>query len=300
MDNFKQTENLIFDTIILIFTGVSLFISILTLILMIFSKEIRRKNDETINNFLTKNTFLSIIFSSIFLSTMYIHTLYGHIHQNISFDNWLCRLFGYLLYCCQTSFMYSLFIHALYRYIRIVFHNRNQLNSLKIYRFIVLIQWIISFLLILIPHLLNDIRYVKDDFNCQIEIINLRGMIIITPISYLIPSNSITFIYIYTLYFYRTIPRLTNDFRQQNRTKRDIIILKRISTLITFVNLAGLPTLILCILSNILNELPWWTRQFGWLALSFAYGSVPFILILISPQLKRLFIHRQNHVHPIN
>lgn len=296
-----QFINILFDSIILLFAAISLFICILTLIFMFLSKEIRRKNDETINNLLTKNTFVTIICSSVFLLSMYIRTLYGHINVNMTngFDGWWCYFLGYLLYSCQVSFMYSLFIHALYRYIRIVFPNSNQQNSERIYQLIILVKWVISFLLVLICYLLNDIRYVNDDSNCQIEVVNLRGMVTIIPIGYVIPSNLITICYVYTLYFYRKSIRIRNDIRQRTRTHRDILVLKRISTIITFVNVTGLPTLLLCILSAILGQLPWWTRPFGWLTLSFAYGSVPFILILVSPQLKRLFVRRFNRIHPI-
>ncbi len=81
----KQYVNIIFDAMIIIGCAVvALFVSVLTLALMFFSRTIREK--DRINSLLTANPFMSLVIVSLFTLDIYIYTFYGYIHPNNSFD----------------------------------------------------------------------------------------------------------------------------------------------------------------------------------------------------------------------
>ncbi len=138
MEISRQYENIIFDIIIIVCALVSLFVSVLTLILIFFSRKTREK--DRINNMLTGNSFLSLVIISLFTIDMYGYTMYGHLYPNNCFDGWWCKIKSFLMYSSGASFMYSLFLHAIYRFCRIVYSMRPRLQSFQIYQLMIIIQ----------------------------------------------------------------------------------------------------------------------------------------------------------------
>ena len=241
---------------------------------------------------LTCNTYFNAFLLNCMMLVMYFYNLLGNVHFPIVFDDRWCRIRAYLTHVCFCAFYHSFVLQATFRLFRIVFYRYQFLQSFALFFSSIVIQWILSFLFILPNFFFNDFQHLRREFNCWIELTNIRGLILATIFIYHNPLMMIFIIYIRIILYTRRVKHLQRQRQKSNR--RDLIILKRIVLLGLITIGIGLPTIIVVLIYIITKFIIPFAYHIQGLSISLGVliGSVS--LIFINPQIQRVF--RQNRI----
>jgi hypothetical protein len=283
----KQVTNIVLDSLIIVFSVITVLVSIAMILIMLFYKSTIR-GDRTAH-LLIINIYVSLFIGCAMSLDIYCYTLYGHLYVNVSFDGPWCYIKAYLFYVSGCGFFYSYFLQAIYRLCRIVFYTKPALQTYKLYVYGIIVQWLLSFLQVIPVLVLGTFEYLPYDYHCQIPIQNIRGLIIGLSLVHLIPVSLTTACYIYTMMYIRKYSAIVKSVRQQANDSRDALVLRRIFVLLGVIIGSGMPTLGISLFSQFSGYLPYWSSQFQWLSATSSICCVSVILIFVSPNLQKFW-----------
>lgn len=243
----EYLTNQIIDYSIIISSSISLCISFLMFIFIIYHLKKRPNSPNQVTLLLTANMYMSLLTYFIVMTDAYLRVLNGHIYSIIKSNNIIyCQICAYFLLMSICSIFYSNTLQAIYRLCRIVFYTYRFYQTFRFYIITIIIQWFICFIFFLPNLFLGDFEYIIEDFRCQISYKNNRASLITAALIYFVPI-SITFgCYIFTL---RKI-RNRNDLRQHMThmqlitARRDLIVFFRIFILFGLMIISSIPATI--------------------------------------------------------
>ncbi|CAF1221788.1 unnamed protein product [Adineta steineri] len=234
------------------------------------------------------------------LMSMNIRSILGDLYKQ-SFDSPLCIFSGYLS-LLMFSMLYMTFVNqAFYRLIRIVYFQNRQLQSLKLYIILPIIEIIIStiFLCVFIP--LNGITYLPNDHFCYATFTNIPGILATAVIVYICPFCCILFIYIRITRF---IHRQGNSqtFIIQQRQARDLLIIRRILIIVITLLLIGIPALTLIFMFIVTGKEHPLLARIAFFPVSASQAGLSVALLFSIPQLKNIVVNLQTRetIMPVN
>lgn len=163
------------------------------------------------------------------------------------------------------------------------------------YALIIPIMWIISFLLILPTYIWHDTQFIPVENVCLVTINTPRGLIWLTIIIYGLPMNIIGTIYLQLMLFMRQSSGMASV-----RTKRDVVVVRRIVLVVSVLMLIGAPTVIMEIMLPFTNVGKPLFYRISDLTMVTAMLALSFLLIYVTPQIKEILMHikNQNQVAP--
>ena len=100
---------------------------------------------------------------------LYASTLYGELHPSVNLENSWCFARCYLLCVCVSALLYSYTLQAMFRLLRVIFYQRKNLQSFRLFGFAVVGQWVLSILSILPQIMLKCAEYLPEERNCQVS-----------------------------------------------------------------------------------------------------------------------------------
>lgn len=194
-DSFSILLLINFTTII--FSSVSILFGIVFVSIILFNRSHR-----TIPNLLTVNSSVSIILLTISTLSISIYALNRDIKEyrsdvKIEMGNLhLCHIRTYLAHISFFALIYSYVIQSLYRLVGTKYYHRISYQHWKIYTWLIIIEWIVSFIQLIPIGLGNHQIYLEEEFLCQMKITNSQIMTYLSFTNYLIPLTIIMIIYI--------------------------------------------------------------------------------------------------------
>ena len=195
----------------------------------------------------------------------YIYILPGHIYSLASLDDGIyCQIRAYIQWVSMPTVYYSNALQAIHRCCQIVFYTKKSLQTFQLYIFMIVIQWIICFLIVLSSLFLGDFKYNIDDYFCQIQYSNLRGLLVNSTTNYLIPMYITVGCYVFTMRKLRKGNNhliLTMPYIQQTIARRNSVVLFRICLLVGILLITSIPSLISLLIYIFTGYVPWWSVQ---------------------------------------
>ena len=290
------TLNIVIDSSINICLSTSLFIFIIYHV-------IKTKNSPNrVALYLTANMYLALVFSAISILEQYTHVLSKHLYTMIPPSNGItCQIAAYFQWVSVCAVYYSNSLQAVYRLCRVVFHQKQSLQSYKLYLILTIIQWIFCFVIMIPTLLLGYYRYVPDDNICSHEITILQSAVLTSFLAYIIPVSITTGCYVYTL---KKMRRGNNSLLhtmtqiQQKSARRDLVVLLRICILLAILLTIWIPIAIGFLFYVRSGVKPWWLGQIQRLIFHLSTASVSVSLLMISPHIWNLWKRNTVRQHP--
>ncbi|CAF3414169.1 unnamed protein product, partial [Rotaria sp. Silwood2] len=190
--------------------------------------------------------------SATWLSVL-VHTIAGDfsILKNFLYleDSMACRLRVAMIFSLTSALFHSFLLHALWCFFKVIFHSIFNVKILcyfslhRVYTYIllILISWFLSLVIVLPAWTkLNVFSYFPEQYHCLISFTNVRGFIYSLCSTYVIPVLVIIYIYSRLIIFIRH----GYNFNHRSRTRREIMIVKRILIICAILSLSGSPTLV--------------------------------------------------------
>ena len=247
--------------------------------------------------FLTCNTYVMLLLTSLVMFEFYASTLYGDLHPSVDMDSPWCFARYYVICICLSAILYSYNLQAIFRLYRVVFYQRKNLQSFRLFRFALVGQWFLAILSILPQIILKYAEYFPQERNCQLSFTNIRAFFIVLFCSHYIPLNVILLIYITIIRYTRwTTHALQKHRRLAN--DRDTIVLRRIITLLLTLFITALPTLIIATISWTTNYLTPLAYQIQGLSLSSNLATQVIVLAFLTPHTRGLL--RRNGIRVLS
>ncbi len=305
-----RTENIIIDYFIITLTSINVGISSVLFGLITYHMIKIKNSPNQISLLLTANTYLAILFSCILLLKEYIRILPGHLYSLDSLNDGIyCQIRAYFLWTSYCTIFYSTALQSIYRLCRVVFYTKQSLQSIQLYKLLILIQWILCFLVTIPGLLLGTFKYFDDGYTCQIDFTNLKDLFLNGILAYGLALYTATGCYFYTV---RKTRRRSNSLIntmthiQQASARRDVIVLYRICMLVGLMMTLTTPLIIGYFTYISSGYLPWWLSQLQSLIFSLIIHIVTIIIVFISPHVRALWrkffccYHRPTPVLAIN
>lgn len=256
-----------------------------------------RNSSHRVALLLTANMYFALLFSGISSLELFVHVLPGHLYLLSSLNDGIsCPMRAYFQWVSVCVVCYSNTLQAIYRLCRVIFHRQKSLQSIQLYKILIIIQWIICLLFMIPSFVLGDYKYSIDDYYCQNDISNLRSSYLNSALAYSIPVSVTIGCYIYTLI---KIRRRNNSLIQTMTqiqlisVRRDLVVLFRICLLLGIIMIVAIPVVIAFCIYIFTGYKPWWTSQIQRLVFNLSAASVTVILALMSPHVCNLW--RRNH-----
>ena len=287
----NKTTNLIFDISTVICTSMGI-VSSMTILYLVYRH--RRRTPINPSILLLCNTYFAFLTACLPLLDMYAHNLYGNISNSTSLETWWCYARAYLLHVGLGSIYYSYLLQASFRLFRIVLSNCRQLQNYSFIIQLIILQWFLSFILLLFPLFRNDFHYLLNYYYCQIPYEDLPGLAIAASFSYYIPMFIIGSMYFFIIGYMRQNRRRTNE--------RDITVFRRILILVGMLLVHSLPAVLLWISYKITGCLSPFIYHLQWFTFALSLATLPLISALLTPYLRRLLLsifQRNTRVQPI-
>jgi hypothetical protein len=290
---------IVIDILIIIFSSIGILTSVGILFLIFYY---RRQHSRNTSILLLCNTYLAIIFTCFNFILMLGYSLYGDLNENISFDTWWCYALAYLVHVGLCLIHYSFLLQSCFRLFRVAFFRFIRLRNFQFMFKLILVQWLISFLLIMSILLLHYFEYMPDYHHCQILFSNSRGLLMALLIIFLGPTIASTMIYIYIIYH---IKHRINPANRQNRRRshqRDLVVLRCVIILNASVFIICIPTVVFWIYYRVNSYLHPLSYHFEWLLFSASLLMLSVASAILTPQLRRLIMHKWTHhprIHPM-
>jgi hypothetical protein len=288
----SYTPNIILDPINIGFSIILICKTVLFILLILIRHRLIKSGDKILF-LLSFNMYISIFLFALFVLDMFILMMKSPMNPNLSHDTFQCRLKAYLSNVALIYSLYSNTFQALYRFFRIIYYTRHFFHR-NIYLYIVgiLIQVFLSVLQPLPLILIGEYQY--EDYHCQVQFTNWRGMIIAALLVWLLPISFIITIYAYTIYYILCNSALFT-LRQETRFKRDLIVIRRILWLIIFIVIFGMPACSAAIVYYLFGYVEWWENHLIWLTFVLSFMGVSIVQTYFSPHLRILWsisLHR--------
>ena len=277
--------NITFYSLTIFFSIVQFSISLYALTLMIIRRQIFREH--RIDYLLFANTYLAALMIAVFFLDMCAYSIYGHLHVDVSFDGWWCKIKGYLLYISGCTFFHTFALQGIYRFCRILHQTKIRLQSFRLYVILSGSLWIFTSLELLTSFLIGDIEYIINDYHCQFVPTSIRGSFTVYTIGFVIPFTITVCCYMWTMYNIRKQTAALSTIDQQASVQRDMVVMKRLMIFLTVLTTAAAPHVFLPVIYLITGALPEFVISLEWLITSIAIVCVLIILFFITPQLTK-------------
>lgn len=285
----------ILDIIILAAYSLAILISITILVLICIHC---RPLTSDISIVLTFNTYLAVIFCSIFLLQLFANSLYGHLHPTVSLDSDWCYIRGYFAFAFFCAIYWSYVLQAIFRLFRVVFYREKRLQSFKLFLFMIIAQWLLAFIIFLLYYLLNVFAYIPSMYHCQVPFTNIFGFLSMLICLYILPMSIVFIIYIYIVKYIRRTAQTQQHRKSANQ--RDALVLKRILLLVLALLTLGIPTLCVMIIYWFTHYLVPFAYHMQGLGVSCGLTVQAIVMVLITPQIRKIFKRNGTSVHPIS
>lgn len=298
INNFHNYQHL--KLLINIVSLLSAFFAIIISLLIIdyvivkFLRKNNLKNSINISLLLTCNTCMTVILSSSTLTLMILSNIAGdlNIYTFKKLIHWGCHIRCYLHFVFINSIYLSYVLQAGFRLFRIAFHEYKCLRTIYSFSFYIIVQWIMSFLLILPILIARDnhsslIIYLLQEFYCQVPMTNIRGIVFLILTVYFVPLCCIGVIYLWIIIHIRrkNRPYMSIIISLQRQNKRDALIIKRICVVMITLLSLGLPSCLFVIGFIITGRLHWTAYRIGWMTISIAFALISLSSVYVTPQI---------------
>jgi len=278
-------------------TLISIFIFILILFIYIKIRNQERETDVSI--LLTMNTCLSAFLTSIAVIIMVSSNIFkDFLLYNIKF----CYIFGLFYDIFECSIYYSYSLQSFYRLCRIIYYKNKYFSSYKLYKMLILIQWLLTSCL-LIPTLIVNwyIRLPSENY-CLIPYTNLIASFYLILVLYSIPLLTIiTFYILITKYIHSTT---ILQIKQRERNLRDLTVIKRISICVFILICLRFPTIAFIIFGILNGHLYFLTYAIVGFVTASCLIFIGLITISITNKFKKeilkYFNKTTNQIQPLN
>ncbi|CAF1493324.1 unnamed protein product [Adineta steineri] len=255
------------------------------------------------------NTFACLISCIVFLIIVY-HLYYNHVKREDKITVVLCAhiylailiyssmlssmsirsMLGYLA-SVMLAMLYMTFVNqAFYRLIRIVYSQNRWFQSLKLYIILPIIEIIVvtSILLcILIP--LNGVTYFPNDYFCYPIYTNIPGILSAAVVAYIGPFCCLLFIYLHITRFIHQQGN-TQTLVVKQRQVRDLLIIRRILIIVSFLLILGIPAMTFIFMFIITGEEYPVLGRIVFLPVSVSEAGLSIALLFSIPQLKNIVL----------
>ncbi|UJR38708.1 hypothetical protein I4U23_031374 [Adineta vaga] len=193
--------------------------------------------------------------------------LYG-----IQFDSFWCTFRGYLISVMCSNVYQAFGIQAFFRLCRIIY-----------------------------PQLWQDIDYLPKENYCYVTFSKPRGIIYVIFTTYGIPLSILFSHYVRITIFIRHLPN-NQTIVIRHQQKRDLLAIRRIFLHVFLLLTLVIPGMILTLIKFISGNEYYLTYRILWLGSEVSVAILTIEMILITPQLKNIFINRwrQNRVTTFN
>lgn len=145
----------------------------------------------------------------------------------------------------------------------------------------------------------NSVVYLPMEHYCYIQFSSIRDVLWTALGSYGMPLSCLLFIYIRITKFIHHQPN-NQSLAIRRRQDRDLLILRRIFMTVGVLLIAGIPSVIILILLAITRQQPPLSLCIMWLSVTLAFAGLSGMIVLFTPQLKRIVLERyqRNRVIP--
>lgn len=261
---FNTSSNQYFKTAATTLTIITTIIATLTIILNLFilillfyygklRKRFSKSNSRRIGLLHSINTYIHIIGGTTIFLVMSIQTLYGDakIHNKIdSPPSWHCRLLNYFLVIFSAGIYGSCFLHALFRFWRIIKPNKHLFQTFAFHVQLIII-YTISIMIIFIPIWFRSF-YVPSENYCVNRYNDRWSLLYVIIISIAVPVFGIIIVYLRIVLFMKTN---WQSRKRLKRMKREISTIRRIILFVTVVLTIGSAAVVVWLLTLIQKRL---------------------------------------------
>ncbi len=226
--------------------ALAILLAIIFLIIVIFNKTC-----QTMSMMLASHScIIEIIYGCIMLSKAVI-TFENDRKQRV-FQDALCTFREYTGYVGTSLLFYSFTLQAIYRYIIVVYPTRISWQSIRVQSMLICFIWIFS-IISLLPWLYTGASIYNVENQACILPFRLSVPIIYNVLLvYIIPVSIIILIYFKLIqYVHQMSNRATSSAQTIFQARRELIMVQRIVTIISFLLIFGLPYTIFMFISFI-------------------------------------------------
>ena len=287
-ESMMERVDLILYSLTIILSVFQLFVSLYIFIMMIQHRGSLR--EYRIDYLLFGTTYLTLIFVAIFFIDMCAYSIVGHLNPSVTFDGFWCRMKAYLMYGAGCTFFHSFLLQAFYRLNRILYQNKHKSQSFRFYVILSISIWIIVYIELIPSFVIGDIEYIVSEHHCQFAFTNVRGSIVVCTVGFFVPFSLTMFCYLWTMLKIHQQSAALMMINRSHMMRRDILILKRLVILLTFVTFVAAPHVIFPVVVAFDGFLPGWLFSLEWLLTALALVSVSIVLIFVSTHLKKICV----------
>ena len=246
---------------------------------------------------LAPNSYIAFMIASPFFLDMAAHSLYGQFNPPSSFDGWFCRFKSYTIYMTGCVYYHSFLLQSIFRFCRIVYPRRPAFQAFRLYAVLSVALWVLAVLLLVPSLILGDIDYLPNAYYCQFPPTSVRKTLLGLSLIFLIPFISTLICYFYTMYYVRTQTTALTSINQNQRIRRDFLVLSRLVLLFTFLTGVALPHVLIPVAHALGAYIPDWVVSFEWTLTVLSLTAACILQIWFTPHLRKLFV-RTMRVRP--
>ncbi len=232
------------------------------------------------------HTSFILLVSSYLLGSMVKSSLYGFLsirleeHGNTKWCIWR----GFLIHAVLCVLYDSYILQAIYRLCRVVLHKYKHLYTFSLFCFVIIIESIFGIVSISPGFIAGHIVYLRTEYYCQTPFTNILAILYIACRLFLLPIIFISIIYICLVKHLRQVNFYPRRLRSN---QRNLIIIRRILSMLSVLILLGLPSMIFLIIYMFIGYLAPITYRVGWLSVSFSLVFLAYMSIQLTRPLRK-------------
>ncbi|UJR07914.1 hypothetical protein I4U23_012197 [Adineta vaga] len=161
----------------------------------------------------------------------------------VPFDLFSCQFVGYIFFSIVNALYWSCFLHAAYRFTRVLYPKCLWLHRLSTYIYILIPGQVFIAFAGMAPLLwiFKSIDLISGEIYCSLLMEELISLVYFFSMLFCLPFGLIVMCYIYLIYKIRCL-KWIRSVTQRNR--RDYIVIRRILTILCVLSITSLPTVI--------------------------------------------------------
>ncbi len=249
--NNKTTANveswfILIDILSIISLVLAILLATIFLTIVIFNKTC-----QTVPIMLTSNSCVAEIFYGCSMLSIAVFTFENDLKQRV-FEDPLCAFRNYFGRLGTALLLYSIAIQAIYRYIIVVYPTRISWQSSRVQGMLICFFWIFSITSLLPCLLTGAATYNVDNQACILPFQLSVPIIYNVSLVYMIPFSIIILIYFKLVGYVRQMSnRVTSSVQTIFQARRELVMVRRIATMISILVILGLPYTIFMFISFI-------------------------------------------------
>ena len=280
--------NIMLYSIIIVSEVIGLFTTFSLFILMCIRRSVVKT--DRVTYLLAANSYIVFIITSSLFIEMSVNSIYGELYPHSLFDGWLCRFKAYFLYINGCVYFFSFFLQSIFRFCRIVHPRRPTFQAFRLYAILSMTQWPLAAILLAPSYILGHIEYLPNDYHCQYPPKSVRKSLLGLSFLFLIPFILTLVCYFYAMFHIRTRTTALTLVNQNQRLRRDFLVLSRLFLLFMFLNAVALPHVLIPIAHELGAYIPNWIVSLEWALTVFSLAASCVLQICLTPHLQKLFL----------